>query len=294
MLRASVALAISGLSCTWGAVIAVTASGAQHNVPQRPTFQFSDLQGSHLANLSADSEGTVQASGDLVAGNGASLENLASQLAAALEVIELQRAQIQSLNATIHHFVGSTLSFDFEDGTNQGFVGPSGCGVAQGTGYGASNGLMTYADPHWPLGVDGNPLSTDGAGGGGWVKCEISATANAFVLTSSSALSFRAAERYLVDVVACGSGGSTVLYSFTGQLVHSSSSCAYPCFEHVSVDISGFGSTNHPGFNSTNPVYLVIKDPWNRYAQGHSAPWYSRVDNIAVKNVQAHGGACNA
>jgi hypothetical protein len=292
MLRASVALAIAGLSCTWGAVIEVTAGGAQHNVP--PTFRFSDLQGSHLANLSADSEGTVQASGDLVAGNGASLENLASQLAAALEVIELQRAQIQSLNATIHHFVGSTLSFDFEDGTNQGFVGPSGCGVAQGTGYGASNGLMTYADPHWPLGVDGNPLSTDGAGGGGWVKCEISATANAFVLTSSSALSFRAAERYLVDVVACGSGGSTVLYSFTGSPVGSTSSCAYPCFEHVSVDISGFGSTNHPGFNSTNPVYLVIKDPWS--TQDPAWPGgasYSRVDNIAVKNVQAHG-ACNA
>ena len=289
MLRAYVALAIAGLSCTWGAVIAVTASGAQHNVPQRPTFQFSDLQGSHLANLSADSEGRVQASGDLVAGNGASLENLASQLAAALEVVELQRAQIQSLNATIHHFVGSTLSFDFEDGTNQGFVSNSaGCGVAQGTGYGASNGLMTYADPAWPLGVDGNPLSP--AGGGDSLVCEISATANAFVLTSSSTLSFRAAERYLVDVVACGSGGSTVLYSFTGTPVSSTSSCAYPCFEHVSVDISGFGSTNHPGFGSTNPVYLVIKD---LAAWGHVEGSYSRVDNIAVKNVQAHG-ACNA
>ena len=101
MLRASVALAIAGLSCTWGAVIEVTASGDQHNVPQRPTFQFSDLQGSRLANLSADSEGTVQASGDLVAGNGVSVENLASQLAAALEVIELQQAQIQLLNATV-------------------------------------------------------------------------------------------------------------------------------------------------------------------------------------------------
>ena len=290
MLRAYVALAIAGLSCTWGAVIAVTASGAQHNVPQRPTFQFSDLQGSHLANLSADSEGRVQASGDLVAGNGASLENLASQLAAALEVVELQRAQIQSLNATIHHFVGSTLSFDFEDGTNQGFVSNSaGCGVAQGTGYGASNGLMTYADSGWPLGVDGNPLSP--AGGGDSLVCEISATANAFVLTSSSALSFRAANRYLVDVVACGSGGSTVLYSFTGVPVSSTSSCAYPCFEHVSVDISGFGSTNHPGFGSTNPVYLVIKD---LAAWGHVEGSYSRVDNIAVKNVQAHGGACNA
>ena len=290
MLRAYVALAIAGLSCTWGAVIAVTASGAQHNVPQRPTFQFSDLQGSHLANLSADSEGRVQASGDLVAGNGASLENLASQLAAALEVVELQRAQIQSLNATIHHFVGSTLSFDFEDGTNQGFVSNSaGCGVAQGTGYGASNGLMTYADPGWPLGVDGNPLGP--AGGGDSLVCEISATANAFVLTSSSTLSFRAAERYLVDVVACGSGGSTVLYSFTGSPVQSTSFCAHTCFEHVSVDISGFGSTNHPGFGSTNPVYLVIKD---LAAWGHVEGSYSRVDNIAVKNVQAHGGACNA
>ena len=258
-------------------------------MPQRPTFQFSDLQGSHLANLSADSEGRVQASGDLVAGNGASLENLASQLAAALEVVELQRAQIQSLNATIHHFVGSTLSFDFEDGTNQGFVSNSaGCGVAQGTGYGASNGLMTYADPGWPLGVDGNPLGP--AGGGDSLVCEISATANAFVLTSSSALSFRAANRYLVDVVACGSGGSTVLYSFTGSPVQSTSFCAHTCFEHVSVDISGFGSTNHPGFGSTNPVYLVIKD---LAAWGHVEGSYSRVDNIAVKNVQAHG-ACNA
>jgi hypothetical protein len=88
------ALAVQ-LRGTPGAVIEVTAGGAVTN----PTYQFSDLGGVHLANMTA-SASSIVASTDLETGRGNRVDDLADQLAAA-------QATIASLNNTIASFASS-------------------------------------------------------------------------------------------------------------------------------------------------------------------------------------------
>ena len=88
------ALAVQ-LRGTPGAVIEVTAGGAVTN----PTYQFSDLGGVHLANMTA-SASSIVASTDLETGRGNRVDDLADQLAAA-------QATIASLNSTIASFASS-------------------------------------------------------------------------------------------------------------------------------------------------------------------------------------------
>ena len=88
------ALAVQ-LRGTSGAVIEVTAGGSVTN----PTYQFSDLGGMHLANMTA-SASSIVASTDLETGRGNRVDDLADQLAAA-------QATIASLNNTIASFASS-------------------------------------------------------------------------------------------------------------------------------------------------------------------------------------------
>ena len=88
------ALAVQ-LRGTPGAVIEVTAGGSVTN----PTYQFSDLGGMHLANMTA-SASSIVASTDLETGRGNRVDDLADQLAAA-------QATIASLNNTIASFASS-------------------------------------------------------------------------------------------------------------------------------------------------------------------------------------------
>lgn len=62
---------------TYGAVIEVTAGGSTVHEP--PTFQFSDLSGNHMSNLTAVGD-KIRASGDLETGNSNSVDELATRL----------------------------------------------------------------------------------------------------------------------------------------------------------------------------------------------------------------------
>ena len=82
--------------CVGSAVIEVTAGGAVHE----PTFRFTDSSGP-IANLTSRSTGTIKASGDVESGSGASLEAMATQLAAAEAMIAQLNATVAQLDAQV-------------------------------------------------------------------------------------------------------------------------------------------------------------------------------------------------
>jgi hypothetical protein len=84
------------LPSTLGAVIEVTAGGEQAD----PTYLFSDEGGNGLANLTANSDGAITASGDLKTGTGTRVNDLATRLAAAEATI----AGLTASLATLLHY----------------------------------------------------------------------------------------------------------------------------------------------------------------------------------------------
>ena len=80
--------------CVGSAVIEVTSGGAE------PTFRFTDSSGP-IANLTSRSTGTIKASGDVESGSGASLEAMATQLAAAEAMIAQLNATVAQLDAQV-------------------------------------------------------------------------------------------------------------------------------------------------------------------------------------------------
>ena len=85
----------------YGAVIEVTAGGTVHE----PTYQFSDLSGNHMTNLTAVRD-KIRASGDVETGHGNSIDDLATRLAAA----EATNALVTSLQSSITSLQSSITS----------------------------------------------------------------------------------------------------------------------------------------------------------------------------------------
>jgi DNA-binding beta-propeller fold protein YncE len=110
-------LALTGLfmpaAVVKGAVIEVTAGGRV----TEPTYQFSDHSGGHLANLTANSDGDIAASGDLKTGTGSSLDALAL------------------LSANVQFFLGPTINtLRWRAGPVTTLAGSDTAAFADGTG----------------------------------------------------------------------------------------------------------------------------------------------------------------
>lgn len=88
-----------------GAVIEVTAGGTV----TEPTYQFSDFIGGHLANLTANSDGDITASGDLKTGTGNGLDDLAALVAVLNETVAQLSKTVQQ-QAELIHYLGRPLT----------------------------------------------------------------------------------------------------------------------------------------------------------------------------------------
>jgi hypothetical protein len=99
-----------------GAVIEVTAGGTSP-----PTYLFSDEVGVGIANLTATSNGSITASGDLKTGAGNGMDDLATRLAVAESIIQQQATHIANLTARLDFLDARVLL------TSGGYLGCSSC-----------------------------------------------------------------------------------------------------------------------------------------------------------------------
>ena len=136
-----------------GAVIEVTAGGTVHP----PTYRFSDEVGEGIANLTATSNGSITASGDLRTGAGNGMDDLATRLAVAESTMQQQATHIANLTAQLANL---TSRVDFLDGrvllTSGRFLGCSSC--SNGPVYQLWTGGFTYL-----YGDEGAAYPTDAA-----------------------------------------------------------------------------------------------------------------------------------